>query len=54
MSGLSRVFFPAVFAVMAAAPVSYGAERPVCAEHNEECWAKNRRGLVKAEGANRT
>nr|WP_275672442.1 peptidoglycan-associated lipoprotein Pal [Thermomonas alba] len=25
------------------AVVSYGEERPVCAEHNEECWAKNRR-----------
>lgn len=23
--------------------VSYGEERPVCAEHNEECWSKNRR-----------
>ena len=23
---------------------SYGEEVPVCAEHNEECWAKNRRG----------
>lgn len=23
--------------------VSYGKERPVCAEHNEECWQKNRR-----------
>ena len=23
--------------------ISYGEERPVCAEHNEECWAKNRR-----------
>ena len=24
--------------------VSYGKERPICAEHNEECWQKNRRG----------
>jgi len=24
--------------------VSYGKERPVCAEHNEECWQRNRRG----------
>ena len=23
--------------------VSYGKERPLCSEHNEECWAKNRR-----------
>lgn len=23
--------------------VSYGEERPVCREHNESCWAKNRR-----------
>lgn len=23
--------------------VSYGEERPVCREHNEDCWAKNRR-----------
>jgi peptidoglycan-associated lipoprotein len=22
--------------------ISYGEERPVCMEHNEECWAKNR------------
>jgi len=34
--------------------VSYGKERPVCSEQSEDCWAKNRRGLVKAEGANRT
>ena len=29
--------------------VSYGKERPQCAEHNEACWAKNRRAhfLVK-------
>jgi peptidoglycan-associated lipoprotein len=24
--------------------VSLGEEKPACAEHNEECWAKNRRG----------
>jgi outer membrane protein OmpA-like peptidoglycan-associated protein len=31
--------------------VSYGEERPACAERNEACWAKNRRGhfLTKAE-----
>jgi peptidoglycan-associated lipoprotein len=23
--------------------ISYGKERPVCAEHNESCWARNRR-----------
>lgn len=23
--------------------VSYGEEKPVCTEHNEECWSKNRR-----------
>src|SRR4030095_7772143 len=23
--------------------ISYGKERPVCTEHTEECWAKNRR-----------
>lgn len=23
--------------------VSYGKERPVCREHNEDCWSKNRR-----------
>jgi peptidoglycan-associated lipoprotein len=31
--------------------VSYGEERPQCAEHTEECWAKNRRAhfLVKRQ-----
>jgi len=23
--------------------ISYGKERPMCTEHNEECWAQNRR-----------
>ncbi|MET0330821.1 MAG: peptidoglycan-associated lipoprotein Pal [Dyella sp.] len=23
--------------------ISYGKEKPTCREHNEECWAKNRR-----------
>ena len=23
--------------------VSYGKEKPVCREHNEDCWSKNRR-----------
>ena len=29
--------------------ISYGKERPLCADHNEACWAKNRRAhfLVK-------
>jgi len=31
--------------------ISYGKERPVCAEHNEACWSKNRRAhfLTKAQ-----
>ena len=24
--------------------ISYGKEKPVCSEHTEECWQKNRRG----------
>ncbi len=30
--------------------ISYGEERPLCTEHSETCWAKNRRAhfLVKA------
>jgi peptidoglycan-associated lipoprotein len=24
--------------------VSFGKEKPICTEHNEECWQKNRRG----------
>jgi peptidoglycan-associated lipoprotein len=30
--------------------ISYGKERPSCTEHNEACWARNRRAhfLVKA------
>jgi peptidoglycan-associated lipoprotein len=30
--------------------ISYGEERPLCADHNEACWARNRRDhfLVKA------
>ena len=27
--------------------ISYGEERPVCMEHNEECWQKNRRADLK-------
>lgn len=33
---------------------SYGKERPLCTERSEDCWARNRRGVVKAEGADRT
>jgi peptidoglycan-associated lipoprotein len=25
--------------------ISYGKERPLCTEHNETCWQKNRRGV---------
>jgi peptidoglycan-associated lipoprotein len=32
--------------------ISYGKERPVCTESNEECWAQNRRGVTAiASGA---
>lgn len=27
--------------------VSYGKENPLCTEHDEECWSKNRRASVK-------
>jgi len=27
--------------------ISYGKERPVCTEHNEECWQKNRRAHLE-------
>jgi peptidoglycan-associated lipoprotein len=30
--------------------VSYGKERPLCAEHGETCWAKNRRAHVLVKG----
>lgn len=29
--------------------ISYGKERPVCAEHAESCWAKNRRAHFTAK-----
>ena len=29
--------------------ISYGKEKPVCTEHNEECWQKNRRDDFVAE-----
>lgn len=28
--------------------ISYGKERPVCEEHNESCWQKNRRAHITA------
>ena len=31
--------------------VSYGKENPLCAEHDEDCWAKNRRAAVKPKDA---
>jgi peptidoglycan-associated lipoprotein len=33
---------------------SYGKERPLCTQDDESCWARNRRGVVKAEGADRS
>ena len=33
--------------------VSYGRQRPVCEEHTEDCWQKNRRAHFVAEGAPR-
>ncbi len=27
--------------------ISYGKERPVCTEHNEDCWQKNRRAHLE-------
>ena len=29
--------------------VSYGKERPLCDQHNEECWSKNRRAALKPQ-----
>ena len=29
------------------ATISYGKEQPVCTEHTDDCWAKNRRGVTK-------
>jgi len=28
--------------------ISYGEERPLCTEHNETCWAQNRRDHLEA------
>jgi peptidoglycan-associated lipoprotein len=30
------------------ATLSYGKEKPICEEHNDECWGKNRRAVTKA------
>jgi peptidoglycan-associated lipoprotein len=33
--------------------ISYGKERPICTQSNEDCWAQNRRGIsVVSSGAN--
>jgi peptidoglycan-associated lipoprotein len=29
--------------------ISYGEERPVCTDHQEDCWSKNRRGHFTVE-----
>jgi len=29
------------------ATISYGKENPICTEHTEDCWAKNRRAMTK-------
>jgi peptidoglycan-associated lipoprotein len=29
--------------------VTYGKDRPLCTQHNEECWAKNRRAALKTK-----
>ncbi|MGC4121292.1 MAG: OmpA family protein [Myxococcales bacterium] len=29
--------------------ITYGEDRPVCEEHNEACWAQNRRAEVKVK-----
>jgi len=29
--------------------ISYGKEKPVCREHDEACWAENRRAAVKTK-----
>jgi peptidoglycan-associated lipoprotein len=30
--------------------ISYGKERPICAESTEDCWAQNRRGVTTITG----
>lgn len=34
------------------ATISYGKERPVCTEHDEDCWQKNRRTHITQAQAN--
>jgi peptidoglycan-associated lipoprotein len=34
------------------AVVSYGKDKPVCTEHDEECWQKNRRTHITQAQAN--
>ena len=34
------------------ATISYGKEKPVCTEHEEECWQKNRRTHITQAQAN--
>jgi peptidoglycan-associated lipoprotein len=34
------------------ATISYGKEKPVCTEHDEECWQKNRRTHITQAQAN--
>ena len=29
------------------ATISYGKENPICTEHTDDCWGKNRRGVTK-------
>lgn len=36
------------------ATVSYGKENPECQEHDEACWARNRRAALKAGTAGKT
>jgi len=33
------------------ATISYGKEKPLCTEHSEDCWSKNRRGVTKVRAA---
>lgn len=30
--------------------ISYGFNKPICSEHSEDCWSKNRRAAVMPEG----
>lgn len=34
------------------ATISYGKEKPVCTEHDEDCWQKNRRAHITQAQAN--